>query len=135
LYITPPTYRNVKLIFNYHTTVVDIIQDLIWHVIWLYCNVKPLLTPDDGHVDWPKHVAWSTIKNTVVKEHNNLWWIIYITHIIIFMVIYNTTGMYCSNVNLSEEDLQHCFQQWKIHMEWCRDQGGVNIEGDNISIV
>jgi hypothetical protein len=36
---------------------------------------------------------------------------------------------------LSEDDLHHCFQQWKIHMEWCRDQGGEYIEGDNISIV
>ena len=36
---------------------------------------------------------------------------------------------------LSEDDLQHCFQQWKIRMEQCRDQGGEYIEGDNISIV
>ena len=35
---------------------------------------------------------------------------------------------------LSEDDLQHCFQQWKIRMEQCRDQGGEYIEGDNISI-
>jgi hypothetical protein len=34
---------------------------------------------------------------------------------------------------LSEDDLQHCFQQWKIRMERCRDRGG--IEGDNFSIV
>lgn len=27
---------------------------------------------------------------------------------------------------LTEEDFQHCFRQWKIHMERCR-----NIEGDN----
>jgi len=33
---------------------------------------------------------------------------------------------------LSEDDLQHCFQQWKIRMERCRDRGGVYIEGDNI---
>jgi hypothetical protein len=25
---------------------------------------------------------------------------------------------------LSEDDLQHCFQQWKIRREWCRDRGG-----------
>jgi len=36
---------------------------------------------------------------------------------------------------LSEDDLQHCFQQWKICMEWYRDWGGEYIEGDNISIV
>jgi hypothetical protein len=36
---------------------------------------------------------------------------------------------------LSEDDLQHCFQQWKIRMEWCGDQGGECIEGENISIV
>jgi hypothetical protein len=37
--------------------------------------------------------------------------------------------------NLSEDDLQHCFQQWKIRNEWCRDRGGEYIDGDNISIV
>jgi hypothetical protein len=36
---------------------------------------------------------------------------------------------------LSEKDLQHCFQQWKIRMELCRGQGGDHFEGDNISIV
>jgi len=36
---------------------------------------------------------------------------------------------------LSEDDLQLCFQQWKIRMEQCRNQGGEYIEGDNISIV
>jgi hypothetical protein len=36
---------------------------------------------------------------------------------------------------LSQHDLQHCFQQWKIHMKWCRDWGGEYTEGDNISIV
>ena len=36
---------------------------------------------------------------------------------------------------LSEDDLQHCFQQWKIRMDRCRDRGGEYIEGDNISIV
>ena len=36
---------------------------------------------------------------------------------------------------LSEDDLQHCFQQWKIRMEQCRDWEGEYIEGDNISIV
>ena len=36
---------------------------------------------------------------------------------------------------LSEDDMQHCFQQWKIRMERCRDQGGEYIEGDNVSIV
>jgi len=35
----------------------------------------------------------------------------------------------------SEDDLQHCFQQWKIHMEWFRERGGECIECDNISIV
>jgi hypothetical protein len=36
---------------------------------------------------------------------------------------------------LSEDDLQHRFQQWKIRMERCTDRGGEYIEGDNISIV
>jgi hypothetical protein len=36
---------------------------------------------------------------------------------------------------LSESDLQHCFQQWKIHIEQYRHQGGDHSEGDNISIV
>ena len=36
---------------------------------------------------------------------------------------------------MSEDDLQHCFQQWKIRMEQCRDQWGGYSEGDNISIV
>ena len=36
---------------------------------------------------------------------------------------------------LSENDLQHCFQQRKIGMERCRDRGGEYIEGDNISVV
>ena len=36
---------------------------------------------------------------------------------------------------LSEDDLQHCFQQWKIRMERCRDRGGEYNEGDNISVV
>jgi len=35
---------------------------------------------------------------------------------------------------LSKDDLQHCFQQWKIRKERCRDRGGEYIEGD-ISIV
>jgi len=37
--------------------------------------------------------------------------------------------------SLTQDDLQHCFQQWKIRMERCRDRGGDYIEGDNISIV
>ena len=37
--------------------------------------------------------------------------------------------------SLRQNDLQHCFQQWKIRMERCRDRGGDYIEGDNISIV
>jgi hypothetical protein len=36
---------------------------------------------------------------------------------------------------LSEDELQHCFQQWKIRMGRCRDRGGEHIEGDNISVV
>ena len=36
---------------------------------------------------------------------------------------------------LSEDDLQHCFQQRKIRMERCRDRGGEYIKDDNISIV
>lgn len=32
---------------------------------------------------------------------------------------------------LTEDDFQHCFQQWKIRMERCRDREGVYIEGDN----
>ena len=37
--------------------------------------------------------------------------------------------------SLTQDDLQHCFQQRKIRMERCRDRGGDYIEGDNISIV
>jgi len=37
--------------------------------------------------------------------------------------------------SLTQVDLQHCFRQWKIRMERCRDRGGDYIEGDNISIV
>ena len=36
---------------------------------------------------------------------------------------------------LSEDDLQHCFQQWKTRMERGRYWGGEYIEGDNISVV
>ena len=36
---------------------------------------------------------------------------------------------------LSEDDLQLCFQQWKIRMERCRDRGREYIEDDNISTV
>jgi len=32
---------------------------------------------------------------------------------------------------LTEADFQHCFDQWKIHVERCRDrQGMYNIEND-----
>jgi len=37
--------------------------------------------------------------------------------------------------SLTQDDLWHCFQQWKIRMERCRDREGDYIEGDNISIV
>jgi len=37
--------------------------------------------------------------------------------------------------SLTQDDLQHCFQQWKIRMGQFRDRGGDYIEGDNISIV
>jgi len=36
---------------------------------------------------------------------------------------------------LSEDDMQHCFQQRKIRIERCRDRGGEYIVGDSISIV
>jgi len=36
--------------------------------------------------------------------------------------------------SLTQDDLQHCFQQWKIRMERCRNRGGDYIEGDNILI-
>ncbi|GFX43394.1 protein GVQW3 [Trichonephila clavipes] len=32
---------------------------------------------------------------------------------------------------LTKDDFQHCFQQWEIRMERCRDREGVYIEGDN----
>jgi hypothetical protein len=35
---------------------------------------------------------------------------------------------------LTENDLQHCYEQWKIHMERCRDRGGEYIEGDNMKL-
>jgi len=37
--------------------------------------------------------------------------------------------------SITQDDLQYCFQQWKIRMEWCRDREGGYIEGDDISIV
>jgi len=37
--------------------------------------------------------------------------------------------------SLTQDDLQRCFQQWKIRMERCRDRGEDYIEVDNISIV
>jgi hypothetical protein len=37
--------------------------------------------------------------------------------------------------SITQDDLQHYFQQWKIRMERCRDRGGDYIEQDNISIV
>ena len=37
--------------------------------------------------------------------------------------------------SLTQDDLHHCFQWWKIRMERCRDRRGGYIEGDNISIV
>ena len=36
---------------------------------------------------------------------------------------------------ISEDELQHCFQQWKIRKERCRDREGEYIDGDSISIV
>ena len=38
-------------------------------------------------------------------------------------------------MNKLSEDLRHCFLQWKIRMERCRDWRGEYIEGDNISNV
>ncbi|XP_054711202.1 replication initiator 1-like [Uloborus diversus] len=35
---------------------------------------------------------------------------------------------------LTENDLQHCYEQWKIRMERCIDRGGEYIEGDNIKL-
>ena len=32
---------------------------------------------------------------------------------------------------LTQDDFQRCFKQWKIRMERCRDREGVYIEGDN----
>ena len=37
--------------------------------------------------------------------------------------------------SLTQDDLQHCFQQWKIRIGRFRDRGGDYIEGDNISII
>ena len=34
--------------------------------------------------------------------------------------------------SLTQDDLQHCSQQWKIRMERFRDRGGDYNEGDNI---
>jgi len=36
---------------------------------------------------------------------------------------------------ITQHDLQHCFQQWKIRMDRCRDRIVDYIEGSNISIV
>lgn len=32
---------------------------------------------------------------------------------------------------LTSDDLQHCFEQWKIRMQRCVDKGGEYIEGDH----
>ena len=37
--------------------------------------------------------------------------------------------------SITQDDLQHCFQQWKIRMERFRDRGVDYIEGDYISNV
>jgi hypothetical protein len=37
--------------------------------------------------------------------------------------------------SITQYDLQHCFQQWKIRMVRCRDPGGDHFEGENILIV
>lgn len=37
--------------------------------------------------------------------------------------------------SVSQNELQHCFAQWKVRMEHCRDRGGEYIEGDNVKIV
>ena len=31
--------------------------------------------------------------------------------------------------SVTQNDLQHCFQQWKIRMELCRDRGGFILKG------
>ena len=36
--------------------------------------------------------------------------------------------------SITQDDVHHCFQQWQIRMERCRDWGGDYIEGDSISI-
>ena len=36
--------------------------------------------------------------------------------------------------SITQDNLQHCFQRWKIRMKRCRDRGGDYIEGDNTSI-
>lgn len=36
---------------------------------------------------------------------------------------------------LSENDFQHCFEQWKIRMGRCRDREEEYIEGDKIAVV
>lgn len=36
---------------------------------------------------------------------------------------------------LTENDLKHCFEQWKIRMEKCRDSGGEYFEGDKVKVV
>lgn len=36
---------------------------------------------------------------------------------------------------LTENDFKHCFEQWKIRMEKCRDSGGEYIEGDKVKVV
>lgn len=36
---------------------------------------------------------------------------------------------------LTENDLKHCFELWKIRMEKCRDSGGEYIEGDKVKVV
>jgi hypothetical protein len=32
---------------------------------------------------------------------------------------------------VSADDMQHCFEKWKICMQWCIDMRGEYIEGDS----
>jgi len=33
--------------------------------------------------------------------------------------------------SLTPNDLQHCFEQWKMRMQRCVDREGMCVEGDN----
>jgi hypothetical protein len=93
----------------FYMAIFRLLREEVFYVQYNYITtiyVKHLLTqkPEDGHVNWSKHVAWSTINTSwkIAKVVDEIY-----SYIIIFMIIYNTSGMYCSNVKISNPRLTH----------------------------